>query len=128
MKKESTTSTNLQTHCTPPVYGMMMYFLILLINNDLEQLTETMFNRELLICVVLAYLISEPIRFVIVLFLRKYQEELRKPAKIGFLLITNLVIGSLIIFLAAYSYFRFVEGANYFTFQTPLINLTVVLE
>ena len=86
-----------------------------------------MFNRELLICVVLAYLISEPIRFVIVLFLRKYQEELRKPAKIGFLLITNLVIGSLIIFLAAYSYFRFVEGANYFsTFQTPLINLTVV--
>ncbi len=111
----------------PPIYGTMMYFLILLINNNLGQLTETMFNRELLVCVVLAYLVSEPIRLVILLFLKKYQDELRKPTNIGFLLVTNLIIGSLIIFLAAYSYFRFIEGANYLsTFQTPLINLTVV--
>lgn len=111
----------------PPIYGMMMYFLILLINNSLDLLSETMFTRELLVCVVLAYLVSEPIRLVILVFLSRYNDELRKPTNIGFLLITNLIIGSIIIFLAAYAYFRFVEGANYFsTFQTPLINLTVV--
>lgn len=111
----------------PPIYGMMMYFLILLINNSLDLLSETMFTRELLVCVILAYLVSEPIRLVILLFLKKYQDELRKPAKIGFLLLTNLLIGSLVIFLATYCYFRFIEGANFIsTFQTELVNLTVV--
>lgn len=111
----------------PPIYGIMMYFLILLINNSLDSLSETIFSRELLVCVVLAYLVSEPLRLIILVFLKKYQDELRKPAKVGFLLLTNFVVGSLIIFLTTYGYFLYVEGYTYYSnFQTPLINLTVV--
>ena len=111
----------------PPIYGLMMYFLILLINNSLDSLSDTIFTRELLVCVVLAFLVSEPIRLVILIFLKRYQDELRKPEKIGFLLLTNLIIGSLIIFLATYGYFKYIEGYTYFSnFQSILINLTVV--
>ena len=50
-----------------------------------------------------------------------------KPAVIGFLLITNLIIGSLTIFLVVYLYFIYVEGYTYFSnFSSILINLTVI--
>ena len=42
----------------PPIYGTMMYLLILLLNNSLGQLGDTVFTIEMLVCVALAFLIS----------------------------------------------------------------------
>lgn len=111
----------------PAVYGLMMYFLILLINNSLDLLAYSMFTTELLICVVLAYLVSEPLRLITKLFLRKYEDELRKPGNMALLLVVNFITGSIIICIATYSYFKYVEGNTYFSnFQTQLTNLTAV--
>jgi len=111
----------------PSFYGLMMYILILLINNSLYSLTDTVFSSELMLCVVLAYLISEPIRLVITLFERQLGTRLKKAASLFLMIGTNLVVGATIIFIAGYLYFTEIEGATYFSyFQSTLIKLVVV--
>ncbi len=107
----------------PPIYGLMMYLLILLLNNELGQLGETIFTAELLVCVVLAFLISEPLRFIIRLFEKKANDDLRSSGNISALLITNLLAGAIIVLIAAYSYFYFYEG---FIFQAIIIKMVIV--
>lgn len=111
----------------PSFYGLMMYILILLINNSLASLTDTVFTSELLLCVVLAYLISEPIRLVIILFERQLGEELKKATSLFFMIGTNLLVGAAVVFVAGYVYFTQIEGASYFSyFQAILIKLVVI--
>lgn len=111
----------------PSFYGLMMYILILLVNNSLESLTATVFTSELLLCVILAYLISEPIRLLIILFERRIGEELRRAASLLLMLSTNLLVGGAIVFGAGYLYFTQIEEFSYFsTFQSTLLTLVVV--
>jgi two-component system LytT family sensor kinase len=111
----------------PSFYGLMMYILILLVNNSLDSLTDTVFTSELLLCVVLAYLISEPIRLVIIIFERRLGDGLRRPSALFTMIGTNLLVGALIVFGAGYLYFTEFEGARYFSyFQTTLVKLTIV--
>ncbi|HEY9116653.1 MAG TPA: histidine kinase [Roseivirga sp.] len=107
----------------PPIYGIMMYLLILLLNNNLGQLSNTFFTVELLLCVVLAYLISEPLGLVIKLFQKRTEEELRRTNVITSLLSINLLLGSAIIFLAVRAYFIYYEG---FIYEAILIKMVVV--
>ena len=105
----------------PPIYGIMMDMLILLLNNSLAQLDDTVFTTELLVCVILAYLISEPLRLIIRGFERKSDDGLRSSSTIAALLVTNLLVGSLIILLAAYSYFTYYEGYIYEAILTKMV-------
>lgn len=105
----------------PPIYGIMMYMLILLLNNSLGQLGDTVFTAELLVCVILAYLISEPLRLIIRVFERKSEDDLRSSSTIAALLVTNLLAGSLVIFLAAYNYFLYYEGYVYEAILTKMV-------
>lgn len=111
----------------PPIYGLMMYFLILLLNNNLSQITETVLTQELLLCVVLAYLTSETLRFTIVLFEKKVGHELRRTGNIALLFFTSLLISAAIIFGAVYYYFSEIEGNSYFVlFKSNLIKLVSI--
>ncbi|WP_286755338.1 MULTISPECIES: histidine kinase [Roseivirga] len=111
----------------PPIYGTMMYLLILLLNNSLGQLGDTVFTIEMLVCVALAFLISESLRLVILLFQKKAGEDLLKTTTIGALVLTNLLVGAALVFLAAYCYFRFSEGMSYFSlFKATLFKMVVV--
>lgn len=111
----------------PAFYGMMMYILILLVNNSLYTLTEAVFSNELLLCMVLAYLISEPIRLVIILFEKVLKERLKKTTSIIAMLTVNLAVGALITLATGYFYFTLIEGASYFSYyQSTLITLMVI--
>ncbi|WP_268122676.1 histidine kinase [Roseivirga pacifica] len=111
----------------PPFYGLMMYILILLINNSLAGLADSVFTNELLICVALAYLISEPIRLSIHFFEKRYGSELRKASNIAAMMFVNVLLGAIIVFVATYSYHKFVVGFTYFsTFQRTTYTLTAV--
>ncbi len=111
----------------PPVYGVMMYFLILLINNSLDQLADTVLTNELLLCIVLAYAVSESLRIAIILFERRTKEDLKRPGNIVTLFVLSLIIGSLITFLIVYSYFKYLEGFEYLSsFSSILYNITAV--
>jgi len=91
----------------PPLYGFMMYFLILLINNNLLQIGDTLLTEELLVCVALAYLVSESIRLSTVLFERYAGEQFRKPVGIALIFLTNLIVGVAVAYLGSTLYFRF---------------------
>ena len=51
----------------PPVYGVLIYMLILLINNNVIHIYEFFSEQEVYICIGLTYLSFESIRIVIVL-------------------------------------------------------------
>lgn len=111
----------------PSFYGLMMYILILLINNNLQSLTEAIFTYELMLCVVLAYFISEPVRLVIIQFEKRLGENLKKSGSLLAMIGTNFLVGGAITFLISYLYFTEIEGANYFsTFQTVLLKLVII--
>lgn len=108
----------------PPLYGFMMYFLVLLINNSLDQVAYTLITTELLVCVGLAYLVSESIRFSTVLFEKYNHEQFRKPLSIGLLFLLNLLVGGGVAYLGVTGYFKYVEGYDYLSSYRPaLVNL-----
>ncbi|MEM9362100.1 MAG: histidine kinase [Bacteroidota bacterium] len=88
----------------PLFSGTLVYLLILLINNTIQDLGATFFTQELYVCIGLAYLIQEASRFVIVLFNR-----LKKPK--SFLLksiahlVTTLLLSIILVTSSMYAYF-----------------------
>lgn len=110
----------------PPIYGIMMYLLILMINNNLGQLSETILNNELMLCAALAFLTSESIRFLIVLFERRVQENLRKTGNIASLFAVSLIAGAVVNFFAVDAYFRYFEGFQYFSSYASTLYTIVI--
>lgn len=110
----------------PPIYGVMMYLLILMINNNLGQLSETFLNNELLLCAGLAFLTSEFIRWVIVLFERRFQENLRRTGNIVALFGASLLVGAIVNFFAVDAYFRYFEGFQYFSSYATILYTIVI--
>ncbi|MEM8565280.1 MAG: histidine kinase [Bacteroidota bacterium] len=86
---------------TPVFYGTLVYVLILLINNNLDQLGSTFMNQEVYVCIVLVYFLSETLRWNAILserfFNNKIQNQILWQLLIGVglsLLITSLVISA----------------------------------
>src|SRR5688500_5057738 len=66
----------------PAVYGVLVYLLILLINNDVVRVNELFISEEVYVCIGLCYIVFEFIRLQIVLldrFLGKKFKSLRIP-------------------------------------------------
>jgi hypothetical protein len=64
----------------PPVYGVLIYLLILLLNNNVSQVNDLFVTQEVYVCIALSYLSFEFIRVCIVLitkFLKTESEGLR---------------------------------------------------
>ena len=84
----------------PMVYGVLLYLLVLLINNNIAQLNEIFSSQEVYICIGLTYLSFESIRTSIILiakFLPKKYHFIEAPIQlvISTSLSTLLVIGCL---------------------------------
>ena len=62
---------------TPIFFGILAYLLILLINNDLGQLSATFTNQEVYVCIGLTYLLSEALRLNIMLVGRMFKNSLK---------------------------------------------------
>lgn len=114
----------------PAIYGMILYLLILLINNNVSQVNDIFITEELYVCVLLTYLAFEVIRVVIVLMQRMLKE---KPTVIVIslqLAITTLLSVGLVI-LTLMAYFHFVVGfsisANQLTVFFALFAVTALV-
>jgi hypothetical protein len=107
----------------PAVYGILIYMLILLINNNVKQINEFFSEQEVYICIGLTYLSFESIRIVIVLidkFLKGKYMVLRLP--IQFTLTT--VISTIIVMIGLNLYFAYFIGFSMANSQ--LIGFTVI--
>ncbi len=103
----------------PPFYGFMMYFLILLVNNRLYQIFESLITDELLVCIGLAYLVSESIRLSTVLLEKNTGESFKKPVTVGSLFLLNIVVGGGMAFLGVTAYFKGYMGYEYLSSYKP---------
>ncbi|GAB5526732.1 MAG: histidine kinase [Roseivirga sp.] len=103
----------------PPFYGFMMYFLILLVNNRLYQIFESLITDELLVCIGLAYLVSESIRLSTVLLEKYTGKSFKKPLTVGSLFLLNIIVGGGMAFLGVTAYFKGYMGYEYLSSYKP---------
>jgi sensor histidine kinase YesM len=107
----------------PAVYGVLIYLLILLVNNQVMHVKEFFNEEEIYISIALTYLSFESIRVVIVIldkFLKGKYAALRIP--IQFTLTT--VISTITVIIGLTLYFAYVIGFS--MSNTQLIGFTVI--
>jgi len=95
--------------CAPMLYGVLVYLLILLVNNNLNDLLQTFSNKELYVCIALSYLSLESLRASIV-FLVKWFEKLPRKYRPVIQTLFSLVISLVIVYAGVFAYFKWVEG------------------
>jgi hypothetical protein len=87
----------------PAIYGVLIYLLILLINNDVVRVNELFVSEEVYVCIGLCYISFEFIRLLIVLmdkFLTAKRHSLRIPLQ--FLGTSGLCVGLVLLCLSLY--------------------------
>jgi sensor histidine kinase YesM len=93
----------------PPIYGVIIYMLVLLINNDVARINEIFVNEEVYVCIFLSYLSFESIRLLIVLS-ERYLIARAQSVRIVIQLGGSLMISVLLVLMALSLYFKYVVG------------------
>ncbi len=92
-----------------PVVGVMVYFLILLINNDFTQLKDIFSSTEVYVCVALAYLALESMRVTLSISEKWLAKQLVKR-RVLFQIFITLTISLSLLVVAIWAYYRWVIG------------------
>lgn len=107
----------------PLIYGILVYLLILLINNNVSQVNDFFSSEEVYICVSLTYLSFEVCRGTILIFDRLIPEShIRWRLFLQPLVSILISVGLIIIFLT--QYFRFYIGFSISTMQLVIFGVT----
>src|SRR5687768_11251851 len=91
----------------PAVYGVMLYMLILLLNNNIAQVNDIFITQELYVVVVLTYLSFEAIRGGILLankFFKEEQTAMRILVQVSLTVIASVVL----VIVGLHAYFKYV--------------------
>jgi hypothetical protein len=91
----------------PPIYGVLVYLLILLINNDIAQLSTLFSSQEVYVCIGLSYLLAETLRLNVKLF-EKYAKKEESGNRIFIQLMTGVVLSLVVITVSISAYFNYV--------------------
>jgi hypothetical protein len=93
----------------PAVYGILIYLLILLINNNVTQVNEIVNSQEVYVCIVLTYIAFESMRLVIVLLnrsLKEKQQNFLVPVQVA----TTSIISVVLVQFSLSAYFKYFVG------------------
>jgi sensor histidine kinase YesM len=93
----------------PPVYGVLIYLIILLINNSLLQVNELFSSEEVYMCIGLTFLCFESARIVIFLLNRFLKGKYAKT-RLLIQLIAGTIVPTVLVMLAISLYFTYVIG------------------
>jgi sensor histidine kinase YesM len=105
------------------VYGILIYLLILLVNNNVSQVNEFFSGQEVYICIALTYFAFESMRLIVVLldkFLRGKYLLIRIPIQLA----VSTLLSTLLVIISLSFYFIYWIGFSIST--TQLITFTVV--
>jgi len=91
----------------PPVYGILVYLIILLINNNVGQISTLINNQEVYVSMVLSLVAFESMRFTLVLLERLHIEGRRKRLLQG---LSTAVVAVAMVLLAIGQYYQWVIG------------------
>jgi two-component system, LytTR family, sensor kinase len=105
----------------PPLYGLLMYVLVLLVFDSIQELEDNFFSQEALLCVILSYVLFESLRWTLIGINRLFPEFRSVRRRIAIYLAGNLCC-SLVVISAGVSVY-FVALLGYSSFTTELITL-----
>jgi hypothetical protein len=94
---------------SPLFSGAIVYLLILLLNNDVEQIQEEFFNEELYFCVGLSYLIQEFSRVLLLLF-KRFSSNKITFLSILFKVLVSMILCVVLSTIAIHLYFYYILG------------------
>ena len=100
----------------PAVYGVLSYFLILLINNNVTQVYDFYSSEEVYSNIALTYLSYESIRLVILILDRFLPQEYSKM-RMAFQLVVTTVISVGLVLVGLNLYFKYAVGFTVSTTQ-----------
>jgi two-component system, LytTR family, sensor kinase len=105
----------------PALYGLLMYVLVLLVFDSIQQLEKNFFSQEALLCVALTYALFESLRWTLIGVNHLFPEFKSVRRRISIYLLSNLAC-SLVVISAGVSVY-FVALLGYASFTIELITL-----
>lgn len=94
---------------SPIFSGVIVYLLLLLLNNSVEQLQEQFLGEELYVCIVLSYIIQELSRGLLLVF-KKLPKGDSRPLNLLFQVIISLALSVLVVTVFMSLYYKHVVG------------------
>jgi hypothetical protein len=92
-----------------PVLGLMVYLLILLINNTFTEIKDIFSSAEVYVCIALAYISLESMRYTICL-LEKWALQQTLQRRIIYQILTTLAVSVLLLGAAIAAYYKWMIG------------------
>lgn len=94
---------------SPIFSGVIIYLLVLLLNNNVEQLSEQFLGEELYFCIGLSYIVQELSRFLLLIF-KRIPKGKNTLSSLLLQAIISLVVSLLVVTLVVTLYFQYVVG------------------
>lgn len=94
---------------SPIISGVIIYLLVLLLNNNVQQIQEQFFNEELYFCIALSYLIQEFSRGLLILF-KKFLSDKLSAINIFLQIIGSMILCVITSTIAITLYFDYLLG------------------
>jgi hypothetical protein len=96
--------------CSAPLFGVLIYLLILLINNTLADAEKIFSNQELYVCIALSYIAFESMRVVIRLTEKYSKSDISFQKRMVVQLLFSLLAALVLVGASISAYFRWVIG------------------
>jgi hypothetical protein len=109
--------------CSGPIFGVLVYLQILLINNTVEDIDKIFSHQELYVCIALSYIAFESMRLVVKL-LDRYPVEDNFQKRLFFQITATLLVALALITASISAYFRWVVG---FSIGSTELNLFLII-
>jgi len=109
--------------CSGPLAGVMIYLLILLINNTVEDIDKIYNHSELYVCIGLSYLCFESMRLMIKL-LDRFSSGQNFQRRLLIRVFSTIIVALALITTAISLYFKWAEG---FSIGSGELNLFILL-
>lgn len=108
----------------PILFGMVIYFLVLMFFDSIEMLTDNFFSREVMFTIGLSFLFFELNRLVIVVCNRFFDDQGSLRLRIIIQYLISAILSIVAITYTLYLYFVYVEGFS--TIQTEIITFNSI--
>ena len=112
----------------PLMLGILVYFLVLLVFDTIDQFETNFFRAELILCLIISYLVAEINRFLIVVLERKLPKEISLSKRIMIQVISSSALIAVITSAAVSLYMRNLVGFTSYSSELIVFNsLYIVL-
>ncbi|MFC2128324.1 histidine kinase [Bacteroidota bacterium] len=107
----------------PPFYGSLVYIMILLVFDSIDQLLNNFFSQEIALCIILTYILSESQRIGFFMLNRIYPLDRNLIIRILWQMLYGLISSCLLISLCLYIYFVWIKGFSSFRLELFTFNI-----